>query len=76
MYHRDSVPELEADALADDSRHHPRGIAAAQEMVAQARGGPRAIGALERRQPASGHGAGALQLAAVFVHSGQRRLDQ
>ena len=70
-----SVPEPEADALADDPRDHRRGITAAQEMVTEARGGPRAVAALERGQPPAGDRAGALELA-VFARHRQRRLDQ
>src|SRR2546430_4449025 len=53
---RVSVIEPEADALADDARHDRRGIAATQQMVAQPRAGPRAIGARERRQASAGDG--------------------
>src|SRR2546428_2870941 len=62
---RVSVIEPEADALADDARHDRRGIAATQQMVAQPRAGPRAIGARERRQATAGDGARLLELAVV-----------
>src|SRR5258705_981278 len=70
-----SVLDPEADTLADDPRHHRHGIAAAQEMVAQARGRGCAIATLERRQTPMRDGARLLEIA-VFVPAGQRRLDQ
>src|SRR5207249_9954211 len=69
------VLDRQADALADDPRHHRRGVAATQEMVAKARGGPRAIAALQRGQAPAGDRAGALELA-VFGRACQRRIDE
>src|SRR5437667_74858 len=54
---RDSGLGGEADALADDARHDRRGVPATQEMVAQPRGGPRAVRPPERRQAPAGDGA-------------------
>jgi len=48
LYHRDSVLDRQADALAHDPRHDRRGIPAAPEMVAKPRGGPHAIATLQR----------------------------
>ena len=75
MYHRDSLLEPEAHALADHPRHDRRGIAAAQQVVAQARSHPGSVGALERLQTPERDGARALELAAVAL-TGQRRVDQ
>src|SRR5207249_11278777 len=58
------VLDRQADALADDPRHHRRGVAATQEMATKPRGAPRAIAALQRGHAAAGDRAGAPDLAA------------
>jgi len=75
LYHRDSLLEPEAHALADHPRHDRRGIAATQQVVAQARRHPGTVGTLERLQTSERDGAGALELAVVTL-AGQRRVDQ
>src|SRR5262249_44247863 len=75
LKHRHSVLDREGHALAHDTRHQRRGEAAAQQVVAQARGGPRAVAPRERRKPSAGGRAGALELARV-VAAGPRGRDQ
>src|SRR5438132_9545785 len=69
------ILDRRADALADDARHHRRGVAATQEMVAKTRRGPHAIAALQRGQAPAGDRASALELA-VFERAPQRRVDE
>ena len=75
MYHRDSVLDRGAQALANDPYDHRRGVTAPEKMIAQARCGPRAIAALQRRQTPARDRTGPLEVA-VVADPGQRRLDE
>ena len=75
MYHRDSVLDRGAQALANDPCDHRRGVTAPEKMIAQARCGPRAIAALQRRQTPARDRTGPLEVA-VVADPGQRRLDE